>query len=83
FEQNDRFQFNAIVIDNGAPPAADQSPITIQISDVNEPPRLASPVLQVAENSAQGTLVGFVQVTDPEQSGAAYQLQLLSTADAD
>jgi predicted outer membrane repeat protein len=54
------------VSDFGEPSLSSTSTITIHIGDVNEQPTAPDQELTVAENTANGTVVGAVQASDPD-----------------
>src|SRR4029079_16392444 len=67
------------VTDNGTPPLNDSESITITVSStpvVNQPPVVNDQPFSVAENSANGTVVGTIVATDPD---AGQTLSFLGT----
>jgi len=48
--------------------------LTVVVLDVNEPPIANNVTLTIAENSAFGTIVGLLNVTDPENDILTYNL---------
>lgn len=65
------------ITDGGNPELSTTSQVTIAINDINEAPVVNAANFHVAENSANGTSVGFVTVTDPEV-GQTHSYSLLS-----
>jgi hypothetical protein len=55
------------VTDNGAGNLWSQATITINILNINEPPVISNQAFSVAQNLPNGTLVGTVQASDPDQ----------------
>jgi VCBS repeat-containing protein len=63
-------QFNLVVrvTDNGNPSLNSSANVLVFVSaQVNNPPVIAAQTFQIAENSANGTLVGQVVASDPDQ----------------
>lgn len=61
--------------DNGTPALTGFGTVTIRLGNVNEPPVIDPQTMSVPENSANGTLVGTVTATDPDnQQTLAYQI---------
>ncbi|MGC9036977.1 MAG: cadherin domain-containing protein, partial [Verrucomicrobiia bacterium] len=54
------------VTDNGSPNLSASAQITVNLSNVNEPPSLAPATFTINENSSPGTVVGTVTATDPD-----------------
>ncbi|MGC8742442.1 MAG: Ig-like domain-containing protein, partial [Verrucomicrobiia bacterium] len=54
------------VTDNGSPNLTSSATITINLSNVNEPPTVNSATFSIDENSAPNTVVGTVTATDPD-----------------
>lgn len=48
--------------------------VTITLTDVNEPPTIAAQTLSIAENSANGTVVGQLAASDPEGAALIYSV---------
>lgn len=78
FEQGSTYTLDVITIDSGAPPLAAEGTVTITITDINEQPSLDQATAVIAENSPGGTPVVTFTITDPENSGSDYQLELLT-----
>ena len=66
FETTPSFVLTATVTDNGTPTLNDTAVITINLSDVNEAPVVNDQTFTIAENSANGTVVGTIVSTDPD-----------------
>ena len=54
------------VTDNGTGALTDTAAVTVNVTNINEAPLGEDAALTVAENSANGTLVGTVTATDPD-----------------
>lgn len=67
FETNPSFDLTVQVTDNGTPALSSSATVTINLTNVNEAPTVgpAGP-FTVAENSANGTVVGSVPSADPD-----------------
>ncbi|MGC1243413.1 MAG: cadherin domain-containing protein [Chryseosolibacter sp.] len=52
----------------------DDAAITINVTDVNDPPSVPNGILVISENSPNGTLVGNATATDPEGSALTYSI---------
>jgi len=68
FETSPQFQLQVQARDNGAPLRSGVGIVTINLTDVNEPPIVPTQQMVVPENSAVGFVVGTVQVNNPELS---------------
>ena len=66
FETTPTFTLTVTVTDDGSPAEAGSALVTINLSGVNEAPLVSSPTFSLPENSALNTVVGTVNVTDPE-----------------
>ena len=66
YETTDEYTFEVTVTDGGS--LRDTGTITITVTDVNEAPTASDAPFSVAENSANGTVVGSVIATDPDLS---------------
>ena len=67
FETTPSFTLNVTVTDNGNPQLSDTAVITINLTNVNEPP-VVNLTFNVAENSANGTAVGSDTIRMRERS---------------
>ncbi len=67
------------VCDNGVPQLCSNATLVLQVTDVNEPPVLASFQFRVSENALAGASVGTVTVTDPD-AGDSMAFQLVGDA---
>ena len=54
------------VTDNGSPALSGTATVTINLTDISEPPVVNPATFTVAENSPNGTVVGTVTFTDPD-----------------
>lgn len=66
FETTPTFALTVQVTDNGTPPLTASATISISLTNVNEAPAVVPATMILAENSANGTVVGTVGVTDPD-----------------
>jgi hypothetical protein len=66
FEATTSFTLGVAVTDGGTPPGSDTSTVTISLSDVNEAPTVGNGSFTLPENSANGTAVGSVGISDPD-----------------
>jgi hypothetical protein len=66
FETNPVFTLSVQVADNGIPVMTDQAFITINLMDVNEAPVISDQVFSVEHLSPNGTSVGTMAATDPD-----------------
>jgi len=67
FETTPSFGLTVQVTDNGSPTLSDTATVTINLTDVNETPVVNNQALgPLAENSADGTVVGTVTASDPD-----------------
>lgn len=66
FETNPVFGLVVRATDNGTPSASTDTTMTITLTNVNETPLIAAQSFSVAENSANGTVVGSVVASDPD-----------------
>jgi hypothetical protein len=77
FEANPTFALVVRVTDNGAGTLSSQATMTINLTNVNEPPTVSPQSFSIAENSAAGTTVGTVAATDPD-AGQSLTYSILS-----
>ncbi len=68
FEVTPTFTLTVQALDNGLPPLSGSGTITINLSNVNDPPKVPPQTFSVIENAAVNTVVGTVTSTD-EDSG--------------
>ena len=69
FEATASYSLEVTVTDGGSPsPLSDMAMLTITVTDVNEAPTASDAPFSVAENSTNGTEVGTVTATDPDQT---------------
>ena len=66
YESTSTFSLIVEVEDNGIGPLTDQATITVNLNDVNENPNVSTASFAVNENSANGTNVGTVSASDPD-----------------
>lgn len=55
------------VTDNGNPALSSQATVTVNLTNVNEAPTITGGSFTIAENRPNGTAVGSVSATDPDQ----------------
>ncbi len=77
FETTPTFTLTITATDNGTPPASGSGAVTIQLTNVNEVPVVAASTVNIAENSANNSVVGTVAVTDPD-AGQTHTLAIIS-----
>ncbi|MDB5387490.1 MAG: hypothetical protein JWM11_3136 [Planctomycetaceae bacterium] len=77
FETNSNFQLSIKVTDNGTPALSTFATVVINLTDVNEAPKVAPATFTLAENLAVNTFVGNVTATDPD-SGQASAFSIVS-----
>jgi VCBS repeat-containing protein len=77
FETTPMFNLTVQVTDSGIPTLSDTATVTINVTDVNEPPVISNQGFAVAENSPNGIVVGTVVASDPD---AAQTLNFAITA---
>ncbi len=66
FEDQTQLVLTVKVVDDGQPAASDTATLTIQLTDVNEPPRLTPETFTLTENSPVGTVVGTILAVDDD-----------------
>ena len=64
FETLASYSLTVEVTDNGNPGLTGQATITINLNDVNDAPTISTATFSIAENSANGTVVGSVSASD-------------------
>jgi len=64
FEATPSFSLGVMVQDNGTPVGSDNATITINLNDVNEAPDVSPATFSLAENTANGVVVGTVSAAD-------------------
>ena len=67
YESASSFALIVRVTDNGTGNLWSQATITINILNINEPPVISNQAFSIAQNLPNGTLVGTVQASDPDQ----------------
>ncbi|MBK7031133.1 MAG: cadherin domain-containing protein [Bacteroidales bacterium] len=77
FELIPTFSLIVKVQDNGTGNLSSQATITINISNLNEPPIISNQIFSVSENSSNGTIVGTVVASDPD-AGQSLTYTILS-----
>lgn len=68
FEVNPTFALTVRVLDNGLPPLTGSGTVTINLSDANDPPKVAPQTFSVIEDAAVNTVVGTATATDEDGS---------------
>ena len=77
------FTLEVTVTDQGGAGLASTATVTVNLSDVNEAPSVTGFTTAIAENSALGTVVGSVSVSDPDAGDTfSYALTNGNTAGA-
>jgi hypothetical protein len=66
FESTPTLSLTVRVTDNGSPAESVSAILSLQITDVNEAPKILSTDFEVAENSPPGTSLGDLNATDPD-----------------
>jgi VCBS repeat-containing protein len=66
FETNPVFDLQIQIADNGVPPLSSVGVVRINLTNVNEAPNLLPQTFSIAENSANGSVVGTVVGGDPD-----------------
>ncbi len=67
FELNQQFPITVSVSDNSTPVMQCESQVTVTITDLNEEPSVtAGQYYEVNFNAPAGTLIGYIQATDPD-----------------
>ena len=66
FETAPVFNLEVVATDDGSPNLGALASVTVSLTDVNEAPQLAPRSFSLAENSANGTVVGTISGTDPD-----------------
>eukprot|EP00794_Sanderia_malayensis_P003136 gene3136-3604_t len=70
YEKQRRYSILIETVDNGNPPMKFEKNLTVQVMDVNEAPTAISlSSNHVNENSAVGTVIANITVTDPDNAG--------------
>jgi hypothetical protein len=77
FETTPTFELVVKVEDNGAENLSSQATANISLTDVNEVPVINNQSFSIAENSANGTIVGTVIATNPD-AGQTLTYSILS-----
>ena len=63
------------VSDGGTPALSSAATITINITDINEPPTISDQTFSLAEDAAKGAIVGTVAASDPEGDTLSYSIE--------
>ena len=66
FETAPTFSLTVQVTDNGTPTLSGNATVTINLTDVNDPPVVNAATFSLPENSANSTAAGTVTFTDPD-----------------
>ena len=66
FETNPQIQLTVTVTDDGVAPRSSAATVTINVTNVNEPPILMDRDFSISENRPPGTIVGRVTATDSD-----------------
>ena len=66
FETTSTFSLTVQVTDNGTPAQSGTATVTVNLTNVNDPPVVTPATFSIAENSANGTAVGTVTFTDSD-----------------
>ncbi|MBI2947184.1 MAG: cadherin domain-containing protein [Verrucomicrobia bacterium] len=61
-----KYVLTVLAADNGIPSLSASATVTINVSDVNEPPHMARQVFSVNENLTTGSTIGSLVSTDPD-----------------
>ncbi len=77
YETNPTFTLVVKVQDNGSGSLSDQANITVNLTDVNEPPQISNQTFSVPENTANGQQVGTVAASDPD-NGQSLSFSIIS-----
>jgi hypothetical protein len=77
YETTPSFPIVIKVQDNGTGALSSQATITVNLSNINEPPAINDQPFSINENSSNGTAVGTVQATDPD-AGQSLTYSILS-----
>ncbi|HHJ18098.1 MAG TPA: hypothetical protein ENJ80_15560, partial [Gammaproteobacteria bacterium] len=83
FETSPVFNLTVQVQDNGTGTLTDTATVTVNLTDLNEVPVINNQSFAVAENSANGTVVGMVSASDPDAADAlSYSITAGNTGNA-
>ncbi|WP_165440551.1 cadherin domain-containing protein [Rubripirellula amarantea] len=82
FETQSTYALSVVVLDNGTPAIAENATITVNVTDVNEPPALEQESVEIAEDAAVGSVVTVLATQDPEGGQANYVITLLESDDS-
>ncbi|MCD4696195.1 MAG: cadherin domain-containing protein, partial [Bacteroidales bacterium] len=66
FEQTAIFSLTVTVTDNGSGSLSNQASVIINLNDINEPPEIVNQSFAIDENSTNGSSVGIVIASDPD-----------------
>ena len=77
YETRNLYTVRVIVHDMSPNPLSDSKMLTILVDDVNEPPQWYETAFLVSENTAVGSIIGFISYHDPDQgiNGTVYCIQ--------
>lgn len=81
FEAPTQLVLTIQVVDNGQPSLSDTATLTLQVTDVNEPPHLTPTTFTLAENSPVGTVVGTILAVD--EDGNQHTTYAVTASDLD
>jgi len=82
FETHPTFALTVQVADDGTPALSDTATVTLTLADVNESPGVDDQGFGVNENTANGTVVGSVVATDPDDDTLVYAITAGNTGGA-
>lgn len=66
YETNPVFTFTVMVTDNGTPALSAQAPVTVSLTDVNDPPVMLPQALSAKENTPKGRYIGKINGSDQD-----------------
>jgi len=83
YESTTSFQLSVQVQDNGTGSLTASAIVTVNVTNVNEAPQMNGQTFSINENSANGTQVGTMTATDPDQGQTiTYSIQSGNTNNA-
>ncbi|HUQ68527.1 MAG TPA: cadherin repeat domain-containing protein, partial [Planctomycetaceae bacterium] len=83
FEATPQFLLSVKAQDNGSPANSKTQTITVNVTNLNEPPVFVAPTtFAIPENSSNGTAVGTVATVDPEANAVTYSITAGNTNNA-
>ncbi len=77
FEVTPAYTLTVQVIDNGSPALSGLGTVKVLIADLNEAPVVSAASFSIPENASNGTVVGVVNVADPD-AGQSHTWSILS-----